>query len=40
MLFSVGRCKVMHVGNSNHVFPYYLDGHKLEEVVFERNLGV
>ena len=24
----------------NHVFPYYLDGQKLEEVVFERDLGV
>ena len=37
---SVLICKVMHVGNTNYMFPYDLDGQKFEKVVFERDLGV
>ena len=40
MLFNVGKCKVMHIGNKNPMYSYNLDGENLQEVLIERDLGV
>ena len=37
--FSVDKCKVMHVGNKNHKNSYVIDGHILEDVEEEKDLG-
>jgi len=39
MEFNIGKCKVMHIGNSNHNFKYYMDNNELE-IMQEENLGV
>jgi len=30
MEFNVQKCKVMHIGNSNKNFKYYMDGNELD----------
>jgi len=40
MLFSVDKCKVMHVGYNNCCAEYDMDGNKLETVTEEKDLGV
>ena len=40
MEFNRDKCKVMHVGPNNPKFDYFLEGHKLEGTVLERDLGV
>ena len=38
--FNLDRFKVMHVGNKNNKHRYVIDGHILEEVEEEKDLGV
>jgi len=40
MQFSVGKCKVMHIGKMNPIYTYKMNGQKLEEVSIEKDLGV
>lgn len=40
MLFNVEKCKVMHIGHNNSMAQYVMNGHNLEEVIEERDLGV
>ena len=40
MLFSVDKCKVMHIGYNNCCAEYDMDGNKLETVTEEKDLGV
>ena len=40
MLFNVEKCKVMHIGHNNSKAQYVMNGHNLEEVIEERDLGV
>ena len=40
MLFNAGKCKIMHIGSSNKVYDYSLDGSVLKEVAVEKDLGV
>ena len=36
----IDKCKVMHIGNSNKNFKYYMDKKELEKVQEEKDLGV
>ena len=38
--FNVSKCKVLHLGLSNPMFSYTMDGTLLDEVSEEKNLGV
>jgi len=40
MEFNIDNCKVMHIGNSNNNFKYYMDNKELEMVQKEKDLGV
>ena len=40
MEFNIDKCKVMHIGNSNKNFKYYMDSKELEMVQEEKDLGV
>ena len=40
MEFNTDKCKVMHIGNSNKNFKYYMDNKELEKVQEEKDLGV
>jgi len=40
MLFSVEKCKVMHLGYDNPHASYFMDGNRLQVVSEERDLGV
>ena len=40
MLFNVEKCKVMHIGHNNSKAQYEMNGHYLDEVIEERDLGV
>ena len=40
MSFNVGKCKVLHIGHSNHGFDYSMNGVNLDCVDDERDLGV
>ena len=40
MNFNLDKCKVMHVGNKNNKNRYVIDGHILEDVEEEKDLGV
>ena len=40
MLFNLSKCKVLHLGYNNKQTEYYMNGHKLEAVTSERDLGV
>ena len=40
MLFNVGKCNVMHIGNCELQRQYYMGNQKLEEVHQEKDLGV
>ena len=39
MEFNIDKCKVMHIGNSNKNFKYYMDNKELEKVQEEKDLG-
>ena len=38
--FNTGKCKVLHIGNSNPCYQYVMNGEKLEKVEEEKDLGV
>lgn len=38
--FNVGKCKCLHIGNSNPCWKYKMDGRCLEDVDEEKDLGV
>ena len=38
--FNTGKCKVLHIGNSNPCYQYVMNGEKLEKVKEEKDLGV
>jgi len=40
MLFSVLKCKVMHLGYKNHCYSYYMDGKQLDTAEEEKDLGI
>ena len=40
MLFNVDKCHVIHAGKSNNGFEYTMGGKVLEEVEFEKDVGV
>ena len=40
MLFNVEKCKVIHAGVRNQGFKYEMGGRELEEVEFEKDVGV
>jgi len=40
MLFSVEKCKAMHIGHTNMMAEYFMDGVRLEHVSEEKDLGV
>ena len=40
MLFNVDKCKVIHAGTRNQGFKYEMGGNELEEVEFEKDVGV
>jgi ribonuclease P/MRP protein subunit RPP40 len=40
MKFNTDKCKVMHFGSSNNQFDYYMEGHALNSVTNEKDLGV
>ena len=40
MLFNVNKCKVIHAGAKNQCFKYEMGGGELEEVDFEKDVGV
>ncbi len=40
MLFNTGKCKVMHVGFNNPKRCYTMGDNTLEEVIFEKDLGI
>ena len=37
MLFNVGKCKVMHIGNKNPMYSYSLNGENLQDVLIEKD---
>jgi len=37
---NIQKCKVMHIGNSNLNFEYYMDNNELEIMQEEKDLGV
>ena len=40
MMFSMSKCKVMHLGNKNHGYSYYMDTKQLDTVEEEKDLGI
>ena len=40
MQFNVAKCKVMHVGRSNHQYEYTMGGNALTKTTEERDLGI
>lgn len=40
MSFNISKCKVMHIGNKNPNFTYEMNGHLLETVAEEKDVGV
>ena len=40
MAFNTSKCKVMHIGQNNKNYQYYMDGQVLETTDSERDLGV
>lgn len=40
MSFNKTKCKIMHIGRNNPKFDYSMDGHILEKVTEERDIGV
>jgi len=40
MLFSVEKCKVLHMGHNNPHVDYLMDGVQLQKVSDEKDLGV
>ena len=40
MPFNASKCKVMHLGNGNSRFSYFMGDHKLESVNEEKDLGI
>ena len=40
MLFNTKKCKVMHIGKKNSHHEYLMNRHKLEQVDYEKDLGV
>ncbi len=40
MKFNVEKCKVMHIGNNNVEAEYFMEGHILEKVKEEKDLGI
>jgi len=40
MLFNIEKCKVMHFGKKNQEYVYYMNGHKLDSVTAEKDLGI
>jgi len=40
MLFNVDKCKVMHFGKKNQEYEYFMNGHKLDSVTAEKDLGI
>ena len=40
MEFNTSKCKVMHLGRHNNRFQYFMDGHLLDSVDEEKDLGV
>ena len=40
MEFNVSKCKTMHFGKKNFGYKYSMNGHALEEVATEKDLGV
>jgi hypothetical protein len=40
MVFTVGKCKVMHMGHQNPAFNYTMKGQVLEETMEEKDIGV
>ena len=40
MLFNVGKCNVMHIGNCELQRQYFMENQKLEVVHQEKDLGV
>ena len=40
MSFNISKCKVMHIGNKNPNFTYEMNGHLLETVTEEKDVGV
>jgi len=39
-LFNVGKCKVMHVGNTDDSSSYYMEETELTKVSYKKDLGV
>jgi len=39
MEFNIDKCKVMHIGNSNNNFQYFMDNNELAIVQEEKDLG-
>ena len=40
MSLNISKCKVLHVGQNNPKFDYYINGTKLSEVCEEKDIGV
>ncbi len=40
MVFNVGKCKLMHMGQQNPAFNYTMKGQVLEETKEEKDIGV
>jgi len=40
MSFNVAKCKVLHMGSKNPRFEYHMNGHVLEKVVEEKDVGI
>ena len=40
MMFSVSKCKVLHLGHKNHGYSYYMDMKQLDIVEKEKDLGI
>ena len=40
MLFNIGKCKVMHLGNKNSLYKYHMNGVELEVTDKEKDVGV
>jgi len=40
MQFNTSKCKVMHLGRNNNRFQYFMDGHVLDSVDKENDLGI
>ena len=40
MKFNSDKCKVMHIGQQNSCYTYYMDGQKLKSTSEEKDIGV